>query len=151
MTIRFRSSVGAFWKILANTCLPTFVKKLGYFFQHLVTIISKTKKLRLNSTILIFMNYAELRPWSVWPDSAILRVLAVKVFDILTTCNLSLLILSFLNGPTRPLFCLFLVFSSKHHYNIYNQSMWKNVMSIQYMVPGFKLMTTQTWIFSHNH
>ena len=104
--------MGAFWKILANTCLPTFVKKLGYFFQHLVTIISKTKKLRLNSTILIFMNYAELRPWSVWPDSAILRVLAVKVFDILTTCNLSLLILSFFMGQPGLFFVYFWSFQA---------------------------------------
>ena len=27
----------------------------------------------------------------------------------------------------RPLFCLFLVFSNKHHYNCYNKYMWKNV------------------------
>ena len=53
------------------------------------------------------------------------------------------------NGPTRPLFRLFLVFSNKHHYNFYNKYMWK--MSIQYTVPGFKPTTFGTWVSSHNH
>ena len=48
------------------------------------------------------------------------------------------------------LFChLFLVFSNKHHYNFYNNYMWK--MSIQYIVPGFKPTTFGTWVSSHNH
>ena len=28
------------------------------------------------------------------------------------------------------LFCLFSVFSNKHHYNFYNKYMWKNVHSV---------------------
>ena len=33
------------------------------------------------------------------------------------------------NGQPRPLFCLFLVFSTKHHYNFYNKYMWKKCPS----------------------
>ena len=29
--------------------------------------------------------------------------------------------------------------------------MWKNVMSIQYTVPGFESTTFGTWVSSHNH
>ena len=54
-------------------------------------------------------------------------------------------------GQPRPLFHLFLVFSNKHHYNFYNRSMWKNVMSIQYMAPGFKPPTFGMWASSHYH
>ena len=57
----------------------------------------------------------------------------------------------FKNGPTPVSFCLFSVFSNKHHYNFYNRSMWKNVMSIQYMVPGFEPTTFGTWASSHNN
>ena len=31
--------------------------------------------------------------------------------------------ISLFKNATRPLFCLFLVFSSKHHYNFYSKSM----------------------------
>ena len=54
-------------------------------------------------------------------------------------------------GQRRPLFGLFSVFSNKHHNNFYNISIWKNVMSIQNMVPGFKPMTCGIWASSHNH
>ena len=42
---------------------------------------------------------------------------------------------------TNPglLYCLFSVFSSKHHYNFYSRNMWK--MSIHYTVPGFEPTT----------
>ena len=53
-------------------------------------------------------------------------------------------------GQHWPLFHLFSVFSNKQ-YNFYNKSMWKNVMSIQYPVLGFELMTFGTWVSSHNH
>ena len=48
-------------------------------------------------------------------------------------------------GQPRPLFRLFLVFSNKQ-YIFYNKSMWKNVMSIQYLVLGFKPTTFGTWV-----
>ena len=50
----------------------------------------------------------------------------------------------------RPLFHLFLVFSNKQ-YIFNNKTIWKLVMSIQYMVPGFEPTTSQTWDISHNH
>ena len=43
------------------------------------------------------------------------------------------------NGPTRPLFHLFLFFSNTH-YKFYNKYVCDK-MSIQYMVRGFELMT----------
>ena len=54
----------------------------------------------------------------------------------------------FLDGPTQASFHLFLVFLNKQ-YNFYNKSMQK--MSIQYMVPGFKPTTFQTWVITHKH
>ena len=39
------------------------------------------------------------------------------------------------NGPTRPLFRLFSVFSNRQ-YNFYNKSMWKNVMSTRPRLPS---------------
>ena len=48
-------------------------------------------------------------------------------------------------GQPRPLFGLFLVFTNKQ-YNFYNKSMWKNVMSIQSMAPGFEPTTSQTQV-----
>ena len=32
-----------------------------------------------------------------------------------------------------------------------NNWMWINVMSIQYVAPGFEHTTSQTWVVSHNH
>ena len=52
------------------------------------------------------------------------------------------IVCSFLGQP-RPLFCLFSVFSKKQD-NFHNKSMWKNVLSIQYMAPGFKPTTFET-------
>ena len=49
----------------------------------------------------------------------------------------------------RPLFCLVLVFSNKHHYNFYKKKVKK--MSLQNMVPGFEPMTFGTRGSSHNH
>ena len=46
-------------------------------------------------------------------------------------------------GQPRPLLHLFLLFSNKQ-YKFYNKSIRKNVMSIQYPVPGFKPMTFGT-------
>ena len=54
-------------------------------------------------------------------------------------------------GPPQPLFRLFSVFLNKQYNFFYYQSMWKNVMTIQYMALGFEPTTTQTWVVSHNH
>ena len=48
-------------------------------------------------------------------------------------------------------FIYFRSFSNKHQYNFYNKSMWKNVNSIQYTVPGFEPTTSRSWVISHNH
>ena len=45
-------------------------------------------------------------------------------------------------------YCLFSVFSNKHHYNFY-KNMWK--MSFKYTVPEFEPMTFETWYPSHYH
>ena len=52
-------------------------------------------------------------------------------------------------GQPKPLFHLFSIFSSIQ-YNFYSKSMWKNVMSIHYTVPGFEPTTSKTWVVSHN-
>ena len=64
--------------------------------------------------------------------------------------NLVLFFSIFLNGPTRPLFNWFSVFSNKQ-YNFYNKSNWKNFMPIQYMAQGLEPMPFGTWVSSHNH
>ena len=46
-------------------------------------------------------------------------------------------------------YCLFLVFSNKHHYKFHNKCKWK--MSIQYTVPGFEPTTFRKRVSSHNH
>ena len=52
-------------------------------------------------------------------------------------------------GQPRHLFCLFLVFWNKHHFNFYKKFMRK--MSIQYTMPGFEPTTCWNWVSSHNH
>ena len=49
--------------------------------------------------------------------------------------------------PTRPLFHLFLSFQT-HIITIFTTN---NAMTIQYMGPGFELMTFGTLASSHNH
>ena len=39
----------------------------------------------------------------------------------------------------------------KQRIQFLQQTNVKNVMSIQYMVPGFEPMTSWTWVVSHNH
>ena len=39
----------------------------------------------------------------------------------------------------------------KKYYNSYNKYMCKNVITIQYTLPGFEPMTFGTWVSSHNH
>ena len=56
----------------------------------------------------------------------------------------------FFNGPTRASF-LFILFFSNKQYNFYHKSMWKNVVSIQYMVPWFEPTTSWILVVSHNH
>ena len=56
----------------------------------------------------------------------------------------------FFNGPIPVSFRLFSVFSSKQ-FNFCSKSIWKNVMSIQYLVPGFEPMASWTWAVSYNH
>ena len=47
-------------------------------------------------------------------------------------------------------YCLFSVFSNKHHYNLTTKiGMWN--MPIQYTVPGFEPMIFGTWVSSLNH
>ena len=53
-------------------------------------------------------------------------------------------------SQSPPLFRLFSVFSNKD-YNFYNKSMWINVMSLQYITPGFEPTTSQTLVISNNH
>ena len=48
-------------------------------------------------------------------------------------------------GQPQPLFVYFRSFQANKQYNV------KNVMNIQYTVPGFKPTTSQTWVVSHNH
>ena len=59
----------------------------------------------------------------------------------------------FLKKRANPglFFVYFRSFSNKHYYNFYNRLMWKNVMSIQYMAPGFEPTTFATWVSSQNH
>ena len=52
-------------------------------------------------------------------------------------CNLAFRLIK-----KMPLPCLF---SNKHHYNLYNKYMWKNVH------PWFEPTTFGTWASSHNH
>ena len=53
-------------------------------------------------------------------------------------------------GQPQPLFRLFSVFWNKQ-YTFTTIQCEKNVMPIQYMAPGFKPTTSQTWVVSHNH
>ena len=54
------------------------------------------------------------------------------------------------NGPSPASFSFIFVFSKKH-YTSYNKYLWRNVMSIQYMVPGFEPTTFGIQVSSHNH
>ena len=68
----------------------------------------------------------------------------INIFTVNSMLFLS--VFSFKNGPTRPLFIYFCLFKHKFYNNVKCEK-----MSIQYMVPGFELMTFWTWVSSHNH
>ena len=53
-------------------------------------------------------------------------------------------------GQPRSLFHFIFVFF-KQTIQLLQKSIWKNVMTIQYMAPVFKPTTSRTWVVSHNH
>ena len=59
-------------------------------------------------------------------------------------------LLLFLNGPSTASSSFIFIFSSKN-YNSYNKYVWKNVMTVQYLVSGFEPTTFRTCVSSHNH
>ena len=50
-------------------------------------------------------------------------------------------------GQTGLFYCLFSVFSNKHHYNFYKKYIWKNV----HLGYGAGIWTHNLWNSSHNH
>ena len=73
-------------------------------------------------------------------------VLTLRNLTFLTNAELNIFLKKWANPDL--FYCLFSVFTNKHHYKFNNKLMWK--MSIQYMVPGFKPTTFGT-VSSHNH
>ena len=55
------------------------------------------------------------------------------------------------NGPIPASFSFIFGLFQTNNTIFYNKSMWKNVMSIQYMALGFEPTTFGTWVSSHNH
>ena len=98
---------------------------------------------------------------SVWLDHPHGRVVRQVEGNLATNNNLCIIKrINFVRIPTtlgfkkwanhQPLLRLFLVFSNKQ-YTFYSESLWKNVIYIQYTVLGFEPMTSRTWVISHNH
>ena len=54
------------------------------------------------------------------------------------------------NGPNSASFVFIFVFF-KQTITILTTNIWKNVMTIQYTVPGFEPTTFGTWVSSHSH
>ena len=87
-------------------------------------------------------------PSSIWDRDLNQRPLDMSHLHITTRPGLPPFVKTFYL-KNRPLFNLFSVFSNKL-YKFYNKSFLKNVMSIQYMAPGFEPMSSWIWVISHN-